>query len=139
MNTLVGYTVIQVGGVDMPLKFGSYAIRNFLKEMGIDLNQFGSLFNELEVNGKKLPIPKDPILFAVTVLWCGADYAHRAQGGAGYQHIEAYEWLDQLGGIDSEQMKAVYKPFFESILNGGTPLPEMKTEEGKKKGSKPKP
>lgn len=136
MNKLVGYAVVQVDGADLPLKFGSFAIRNFLKQMGIDLHQFSSLFDEVDVKGKKLPIPKDPILFAVTALWCGADYASRALGGQGYQHIEAYEWLDQLGGIDSTPMQVVYKPFFESILNGGAPLPEMKTEEGKKKGTR---
>jgi hypothetical protein len=125
MNKLIGYTVITIDGVDIPLKFGAGATRAVLEEFNISLQDISSLFNyvNIEVDGvpKELPVPKDPIRFASTILWAGADYANRLNDGKGYRKIDGEEWLDELGGVGSPQIIEAYRHFFKAISNGGTP------------------
>lgn len=141
MNKLIGYMTINIEGEEIPLKLGAGAMREFLKLHGISLAQIGTIFHTVSFTheGKEieLPTPNDPFQFAAAVLWAGADFANRRQGGTGFSIEAAYDWIDELGGLDSDPIKKAYKLFFEAVKNGGSPQKELpEVIAGKKKPTK---
>ena len=137
MNKLIGYTTITVGDEVIPVKIGCGALREFLLLFGLSQPHdiYGALLTtmKIEVDGVEAEtrVPADPFKFAAAILWSGADYVNRRQGGPGYKLEDAYEWLDEIGALDTEEMKRVYKIFWASVRNGGLPVKELPGDEKK--------
>lgn len=137
-SKLIGYTTITFQGEEIPVLMSSGAVRAFLEVFSIELPEISSLFKNAVINidGKDVEVPsaKDPFKFAAAVLWSGADFCARLRGKPGYKIEEAYLWVDELGGIDSEAIVKIYTLFFRAIKNGGSPVkPEGQTGDDKKK------
>lgn len=152
INKLIGYCTITLdNGEVIPMKFGWGAIDKFCEHFGIMASEILSTFfdfvdKEVEIieDGEtkkvteKFPVCKNIGKFLPAVLWCGADYVNRFEGGPGFRLIDAANWIDEIGGGTSEQTGPVYTAFFKAISNGGSPPkestlpPEMQQTDKKK-------
>ena len=152
INKLIGYCTITLdNGEVIPMKFGWDATSKFCEHFGINPSEIYKTFfdfveREVEVieggETKKVketyPVCKNIGKFLPAVLWCGADFVNRFEGGPGYRLIDAANWIDDVGGGSSEQFGPVYAAFFKAIQNGGSPprestLPaEMQPKDKKK-------
>ncbi len=125
INKLIGFTTITVDEQEIPIKLGSYAIDEILKAFKIELGEINTIFRTIEIgegeDKRELPVPIEPNRFAATLLWAGADYVSRFNDGNGYNLLQAYDWIDQLGGVNAEPIMRVYTQFFKAVSNGGAP------------------
>ncbi|MCF0074029.1 hypothetical protein LZD49_26340 [Dyadobacter sp. CY261] len=154
INKLVGYCELKLDdGQVIPMKFGFDATTEFCKHFGIKPSEIYTTFFEYaerdievsDADGKKIikdrfPVCNDVQRFLPAVLWCGADYVSRFEGGDGYRIIDATNWIDEIGGPASDQLPAVYAAFFKAISNGGSPPKEstlpVEMQQAKKKNSR---
>ncbi|MCF2517125.1 hypothetical protein [Dyadobacter sp. CY351] len=136
MDKLIGYSTINVAGKEIPLKFGCYAVNELTKHYKISLSQiYSELFTTIEIDGKKLPTPKDFFDFTAVMLWAGADYMSRKEGGSGYTVYDAFDWIDELG-ISHPDLINAYGQFFKAVENGGVPMKEPLFDDKDKKQKK---
>lgn len=143
MNKLLGFLNLTLPATEdlpetvIPLKFGAFAVDLLLEEYEIDLGNIGSIFKTVTIgkgeDAVQVIVPKKLNKFAAVLLWAGADYVSRFNGGDGYRLMDAYEWLDRIGGTNSEAIKPVYSMFWKCIKNGATPPPENPLEDSEKK------
>lgn len=140
MNKLIGYASITIGEEIIPIKIGVGAMTEFLAFFGIELHEIMTKLFTIQTltdpgDGleKAMPVPNDPFKFAASLLMHGANYCCRLEGRPEYILEHAYEWIDELGGINAEPLKLVYTQFFKAVRNGGTPpkAMEFQTEEKK--------
>jgi hypothetical protein len=135
ITKLIGYTTITVQGQEIPVKFGMDAFQSFIDHFGIELDQIlDKLFKwvEREENGEKVPVivPVRPFETAQVMLWAGANFVNKFNGGNGFRVIDASNWIDELGGINSPDLAPVWSAFWKAYKNGGTP--PIETDEQKK-------
>lgn len=130
ISKLVGYATIEIGGESLPLKFGFASIRSFCEHFKIKPGQIMStLFEYIEdEEGQPIPIVKDMLSFLPVLLWAGADYVNRFNGGQGFRLLDADNWIDEIGGPTSPQLGRVYAAFFAALANGATPAPPEQDE-----------
>lgn len=119
MNKLIGYTTLDIDGEKIPLKMGSFAIECFLESVGIELHQLDTLYEVREQQGQQVPVIKNLIGFTAAVLWSSAHYAAMTEGREPPKFMQAYEWIDALGGVNSEALIPVHTAFWESISGRG--------------------
>lgn len=124
MNKFLGYTEIEFGGGIIPIKFGTYALEMFCNAYPTTLNSImQDVFEEKEVNGKNVILPKDIPKFLIHAMWAGANYCSKLHGGPEFSIIQAYEWYDEVGPSSDTGVKLMSE-FYVSIRNGG-PMPKM--------------
>lgn len=139
ITKLIGYTTITVQGQQIPVKFGMTAFTFFTDHYGIELSEipqklFKWVDREEEGNAISVLVPIRPLDVASVMLWAGANYVNKFNGGEGFRVIDAANWIDELGGIGSEALKPVWDAFWNSYKNGCSPPVEsvFETEEQKK-------
>lgn len=144
---LIGYTEIKVQGVVIPVKFGMQAFTYFCDHYGVELAEIiEKLFKwvkrrEVDKDGNETEydaiVPIKPFETASVMLWAGANYVNVFNGGSGFRVIEASNWIDELGGINSAELIPVYDAFWKAYKNGGTPPVESPFETEEQKKSEP--
>ena len=144
ISKLVGFTTITVQGQDIPVKFGMAAFESFIEHFGIEFAEVVTkLFKwttrtEADDDGTEVSfdvlLPVKPFEVSAVMLWAGANWVNKFNGGSGFRVIDAQNWIDELGGIGSDQLKPIYDAFWKAYRNGGTPPiePAFETEEQKK-------
>lgn len=144
ISKVVGFTTITVQGQDIPVKFGMQAFSDFIEHYGIELADIvDKVFKWVEreekdengdTNKYQALVPKKPFEVAPVMLWAGANWVNKFDGGKGFRIIDASNWIDELGGINSEKLAPVWAAFWDAYKNGGTPpvVPAFETEEQKK-------
>ena len=136
MNKLLGYIEVDLSTGALPVKIGCYTLEKFCESYGIGLSEIGTVFEHREVtdeSGNKTNsiIPKDPFKFLALIMFHGANYASKLQGGKSYIEEQAYEWVDEIG-IKSPQAINLMAAFYGSILNGGSPVKSVEETDKKK-------
>jgi len=119
VNKLVGYTEITIQGEIIPIKMGSGALSLFCDEYGVKVHEIGSIFDVVESDGKRFPIPVNSLKCLACALWAGASYMRQREGKHPYRLIEVYEWIDEMGGPRAPQATQVMEALYNSIINGG--------------------
>ncbi|MBO9611045.1 MAG: hypothetical protein J7619_00035 [Dyadobacter sp.] len=119
VNKLIGYTEITVQGEVIPIKMGSGALSLFCDEYGVKVHEIGSIFDVVEKDGKRFPIPVNSLKCLACALWAGANHMRHRAGQPFYQISEAFDWVDEIGGPRSETASRVMESLYNSIINGG--------------------
>lgn len=119
VNKLVGYTEITIQGEVIPIKMGSGALSLFCDEYGVKVHEIGTIFDVIESDGKRFPIPTNSLKCLACAIWAGASYMRQREGLKPYSLIEVYEWIDEIGGPRAPQATQVMEALYNSIVNGG--------------------
>lgn len=139
MNKLIGYTELNIGeGEPIEIKIGCYVLEKFCESYGIGLAEIGTVFEfrQIEVSEgvkQNVEVPREPIKFLSLILFHGANYAAKLQGKSEVSLVQAHEWIDEMGGFNSEGAIKVMTLFMGAIMNGGSPVKQDKPKSAKKK------
>jgi hypothetical protein len=130
------YQIELTGGDKIPLLFNTWTFKNFTRLKGLEFEDF---LNEVQ-SGKGFKGNDLPDLFFLAA----QSYYRFNDIEFKYTDIDAYDWVDQLGGMNSTRLLDVYKIFFSRATGisiekietlweqAGVQQPEPK--EDKKKG-----
>lgn len=102
----------------IPLKWGTWSMKRFTEIQGKELNDY---FDMLSQN-------KFGLNDVISLLQAAAEYGFKKSNlEIDFGEIEICEWIDEVGGLNSEQLKG----FFEYMVN--TVVSNTTIKEDKKK------
>lgn len=103
-------TEITLNGVSTPLTFGSWVMGQLIKS--------GYQLSELQK-----AIADNPFEFFPLLVYLGAVNATASKDKDAFSVNQFYDWLDEVGGVGSDEVSRVIKCFTNSL---GTDVPDTK-------------
>src|SRR6476620_8991567 len=100
---------IQTDGEPVPLLFNSWTFRKYTGIKGIE---FEDLLDNVR-EGRAFRSSDLPELF----LTAAESYRKFNKQEFTYTELDAYEWIDHMGGFNSVKLMDVYKAFVSKLLN----------------------
>jgi hypothetical protein len=109
------YEIQLTGGEKIPLLFNTWTFKNFTRLKGIEYEDFLELVQRGQgFKGNDLP---DLFFLAAQSYFRFNDVTFP------YTDLEAYAWVDELGGMNSVKLIEVYKIFFGKV--SGLTVPQV--------------
>jgi hypothetical protein len=109
MRNTPDYQIELSGGGKVPLLFNSWTFRTFTRGKGIE---FEDLMENV-YSGKAFRSNDLPEL----LLAAAKSYARFNDVDVNYSEDDSFEWLDELGGMNSLKLMDIYKVFAAKLLN----------------------
>lgn len=138
MNKLIGYC--EIGPDKVPAKIGLFVLEKVCKYFEVELDQIGELFEKKKYKDQETGEdkegygPKDLPHFLAVLIFYSVNYAGKLGGTRILSSIEeAYEVIDDAGGINGDGCSELIAQFMASTANGGTPVKSFKKEDESKK------
>lgn len=115
-----GYIKLNVGGKDRGFKFGLWVISQTIKSLGCSLETIQEEMKSNMLDG------------SAALMYNAARYAcMKDKEVIDFVEIDAYEWIEELGGFNGERMQQLFQVFLDSMRAIGGDETEPKSTEKK--------
>jgi hypothetical protein len=101
--------VIELKEAKIPVLFNSWTFKNYSDKIGVELEDIGDMIRSGKViKSKDLP----------ALLLIAANSYQKFMGiEKSYSEMDAYQWIDELGGFNSARLIDLYKVFVARLFN----------------------